>query len=200
MENTRNVWLLISGPSGVGKTTLIEEMIAHYSPRLQLVITATTRAMRPGEREGEQYFFMTRDEFKRREAAGEFLETIERHGVYYGTPVKEVRDKLEQKIDLIMHIDWRGRQHLAKLSKDLPWMARAMTSVFIKPDNLESLKIRLQRRGRNTPEEIEARLKLAEVELTRISEYDYTFTTKTYEQDFQQLNAIYLAEKSRTIA
>lgn len=191
------VWLLVSGPSGVGKTTLIEQMLGFYYPQLQPVVTATTRPIRAGEEEGKQYFFLSRAEFEKKQQAGEFLETHAMHGNWYGIPAAEVEKKLEAGSDLIMHVTWQGREKLLQLAQKEPWMTRAMTSIFVKPGSLEALKQRLERRGRNTPEEIEMRLKIAEGDLPHAQEYDYEFVSGTYDQDFQQMKAIYLAEKAR---
>mgnify|MGYP001404416150 CR=1 FL=1 len=191
------VWLLVSGPSGVGKTTLIEQMLGFYYPQLQPVVTATTRPIRAGEEEGKQYFFLTRGEFEKRQAAGEFLETHAMHGNWYGIPKNEVKKRLDAGSDLIMHVTWQGRQKLLELAKSEPWMKRAMASIFVKPESMEALKQRLERRGRNTPEEIEMRLKIAEGDLPHAESYDYEFYSGTYDQDFQQMKAIYLAEKAR---
>lgn len=196
-QTPKPVWLLISGPSGVGKTTLIEQMLGYYYPQLQPVVTATTRPIRAGEEEGKQYYFFSRQEFEKRQQAGEFLETHLMHGNWYGIPRAEAQKRLEMGGDLIMHVTWQGRQKLLELAQKEAWLKRAMVSVFVKPESLEALKLRLERRGRNSTEEIQARLKIAADDLPHAGSYDYAFFSGTYEQDFQQLKAIYLAEKAR---
>jgi guanylate kinase len=200
----RDLWLLVSGPSGVGKSTLIEQMLGVYFPKMQGavvcldgVVTATTRPMRAGEREGRPYYFLSEEEFKRKETAGEFVETIERHGAFYGTLKSEVKKRLEARHDLIMHIDWRGKQKLEEAAKREAWMKNALVSVFVMPESLEALRTRLERRGRNTFDEIQQRLKTATEDLSHAGEYDYVFTSGSYEEDLYRMKAIYAAEKIR---
>lgn len=191
-KKTEPVWLLVSGPSGVGKSTLIERMLKAFSAQLQLVVTATTRAMRPGEENGKQYYFMSREEFDERKAAGEFLETTEQYGRCYGILRAEVEKKLTAGTDLIMHVTWQGRHRLEDLARGELWMKRALTSVFIKPVSMEDLRTRIERRGRNTPEEIEARLKMAQLDTAYASECRFIITSGTLEEDFEQIKGIYL--------
>ena len=182
----KNIWLLVSGPSGVGKTTVIERMLGEFYPRLQPVVTCTTREIREGERDGVSYHFLTREEFLKKQKAGKFLETIERHGVLYGTLREEVEKKLAAGCDLITPIDWQGRRKLAVAGFSLP-----IVSVFLKPASMEELRKRLDKRGRNTPEELRARLEMAEVELSHAAEYDYEFVSTTQEKDFARVRGIY---------
>lgn len=196
-QKIQPVWLLVSGPSGVGKTTLIEQMLGFYYPQLQPVVTATTRPIRAGEEEGKQYYFLSRAEFEKRQAAGEFLETHVMHGNWYGIPRAEVQKRLEAGSDLVMHVTWQGREKLLQLAQTEIWLQRSIVSIFVKPESIEALKQRLERRGRNTPEEIETRLQIAEADMPHAASYDYEFHSGTYEQDFQQMKAIYLAEKAR---
>jgi len=195
----RPLWLLIAGPSGVGKTTLIEQMVASMQPQVQMVVTATTRAMRVGEKEGSPYYFMNDEIFNQRKEEGDFLETIERNEFRYGTLKSEIRNKLTSKRDLVMHIDWQGRRKIIEAAKENDWLNGAVISIFLKPENLDALRARLQKRGRNTPEEIEARLALAEEEIRHANEFDYSFVSTTYERDFSILKAIYTAEKVRSV-
>jgi guanylate kinase len=188
---------LISGPSGVGKTTVIEQMLSSYFPKLQPVVTTTTRRIGTGECEGKQYYFLSPEEFRAKEKAGEFLETIERHKAKYGTLRREIRDKMKGAHDLIMHIDWKGKRELEALSKREKWIRESIISVFILPKSLSALRQRLQRRGRNTPTEIRFRLREARADLRHAREYDYAFISGSYEQDLNCIKAIYLAESLR---
>lgn len=199
LANERPLWLLIAGPSGVGKTTLIEQMVASYKPKVQMVITATTRSMRVGEKEGAPYYFMSDEVFDKRQAEGDFIETIQRHNFRYGSLRSEIKNKLAAKTDLVMHVDWQGRQKIIESVADSVLMKKSVVSVFLQPESIDALRLRLQKRGRNTPEEIEARLATAAEELTHAGEFDYSFVSTTYEQDFNQLKAIYMAEKVRCL-
>jgi len=196
-DSPRRLWILISGPSGVGKTTVIEQMLSSYYPKLQPVVTATTRQIGIGEREGKQYYFLSPEAFRSKEKAGEFLETIERHKAKYGTLRREIKDKMRGSHDLIMHIDWKGKRRLEKLSRHEKWIRESIISIFIKPQNLSALRQRLQRRGRNTPAEIRFRLREAREDLHHAAEYDYVFTSGSYEQDLSRIKAIYVAESLR---
>jgi len=195
----RPLWLLIAGPSGVGKTTLIEQMVASYKPQVQMVITATTRDMRVGEKEGAPYYFMSDEVFDEREREGDFIETIQRHSFRYGSLRSEIKNKLASKTDLVMHIDWQGRQKIIDEAQKHDWMKKSIVSIFLCPESIDALRLRLQKRGRNTPEEIEARLATAEAEVGHAGEFDYSFVSSTYERDFSQLKAIYMAEKVRCL-
>ena len=197
MESQRSLWFLVSGPSGVGKTTLIAQMLYNYAPQLLPVVTATTREKRPGEEDGKQYFFLNQEEFEKREKEGKFLETIERHGARYATVKEEIKKKLEEGTDLIMHIDWQGRRHLETMARGESWLKRSIVSIFMLPESLTALKQRLEIRGRNTPEEIARRMQEAEEDLKHAQEYDYAFKSGSYDQDLQLMKAIYMAEKAR---
>ena len=191
------LWLLVSGPSGVGKSTLMERLLKEFHPQLQPVVTATTRAMRPGEENGKQYYFLSREEFENKKRAGEFLETTEQYGRGYGVLRAEVKEKLTLGKDLVMHVTWSGRQRLMALAQKEPWLQRAMVGVFLRPTSLEALRKRLEARGRNTNEEIEARLRSAEVDLAHAGEYEHVVQSGTLEEDFQRMREIYLQERGR---
>ncbi len=191
------VWLLLSGPSGVGKSTLIDQMVGFFKPALEAVVTTTTRALREGEREGAPYYFLSAEEFEKRKEQGAFVETTQRHGIGYGTLKEEIESRLLSGRDLIMQVDFFGMKEFKKLRER--WGKIRIASIFLKPQSLDALRERLQRRGRNSPEEVAARLKIAEEDLSHAGAYDYCFESGTYEQDFQRMRGIYLAEKARVM-
>jgi len=152
--------IVISGPSGAGKGTLIKSIMARM-PRLTLSISATTREKRPGERDGREYFFLERTEFQRWVKAGLFLEWAEYAGNLYGTPARAVQRNLDAGLDVILEIELKGAAQVLKIRP-------AAVMVYVMPPSLEELERRL--RGRNTESEraIKARLARAEEEMATV--------------------------------
>jgi guanylate kinase len=181
--------LVVSGPSGVGKGTLVERLLA-ARPECALSISATTRAKRPHETDGVQYHFVTREEFERRRAAGYFLETAEVHGHLYGTPRAFVEERLRQGRVVVLEVDVQGGASVRRAHGDA-------VSVFVYPPNVVSLRDRLAGRGTDAADVIERRLKNAEGELGQLSEYDYAILNDDLERAVARLTAIVDAERSR---
>ena len=164
MGATNSKLFVISGPSGAGKGTLVARVRDRRS-NLGLTVSATTRAPREGERDGVSYYFLTRDEFDRRVAAGEFVEWAEVHGNCYGTLVSEVESKLKSGASLILEIDVQGALQVKKRFPDA-------VLIFIKPPSLDTLRQRLEGRGSETPESLALRLADAADELALADRYD----------------------------
>ena len=180
---------VISGPSGAGKGTLVTRVRERRS-NLGLTVSATTRAPRKGEVDGVNYFFLTREEFDRRVANGEFVEWAEVHGNCYGTLVSEVTSKLASGSSLILEIDVQGallhdsakeisKDEMRELMRQYPQYAEGgeerfpeAVLIFIKPPSLEVLRERLVGRGTETPETIELRMANAADELALADRYD----------------------------
>jgi guanylate kinase len=155
---------VITGPSGVGKGTLIEQLLERV-PELELSISATTREPRAGEVEGRDYFFLTPEEFRRRLEAGDFLEHASYSGNYYGTLKQEVQRRLAEDRSVVLEIEVQGaRQVRDELGDDA-------VLIFIAPPDEDVLRERLEGRGTDSPEAIEQRLRTAEVELAARSEF-----------------------------
>jgi guanylate kinase len=155
---------VITGPSGVGKGTLIEQLLERV-PELELSISATTREPRPGEVDGRDYFFLTPEEFRRRLEAGDFLEHASYSGNYYGTLKEEVERRLGEGGSVVLEIEVQGaRQVRDELGDD-------SVLIFIAPPDEQVLRERLEGRGTDSPEDIEQRLRTAEVELGARSEF-----------------------------
>jgi guanylate kinase len=157
--------IIISGPSGAGKGTLVKSLLARV-PRLWCSISATTRPPRPGESEGIHYFFLSEEEFERRERAGEFLETAEVHGRRYGTLRAPVEEKIREGYRVILEIDPQGAM---QVRRNMP----QSTLVFVKAPSENELRRRLAHRGSETAEQVETRMRTAERELQLVGNYDF---------------------------
>jgi guanylate kinase len=183
--------LVVSGPSGVGKGTLVERLLAVRS-KCALSISATTRPRRPHETDGVQYYFLSRDEFERRRGAGYFLETAEVHGHLYGTPKAFVEERLRQGRVVVLEVDVQGGASVRRAHGNA-------VSVFVypPPPTVESLRERLAGRGTDAADVIERRLKNAEGELEQLSEYDYAVLNDDLERAVARLTAIVDAERLR---
>jgi guanylate kinase len=157
--------IIVSGPSGAGKGTLVKGLLARV-PRLWCSVSATTRPSRPREREGVDYFFLTPEEFERRERDGAFLETAEVHGRCYGTLRAPVEEKIREGYRVILEIDPQGAM---QVRRNMP----ESTLVFVKAPSEEELRRRLAHRGSETAEQVETRMRTAERELQLVGNYDF---------------------------
>lgn len=185
--------VIISGPSGVGKDTIIDALRARpREPGYHYVVTCTTRAPRPGEIPGISYQFLTRDAFARLRDTGELLEWAEVHGNWYGTPRAEVAQALAQGYDVILKIDVQGAQVIKGRVPDA-------LLVFVVPPSLEALFQRLRSRATETADELELRQRNAAIELARQGDYDRVVVNETGEVDrtAAEIEAIIEQEKRR---
>jgi guanylate kinase len=174
---------VITGPSGVGKGTLIEQLLERV-PELELSISATTREPRPGEVEGRDYFFLTPEEFRRRLEAGDFLEHASYSGNYYGTLKQEVERRLGEDRSVVLEIEVQGaRQVRDELGDDA-------VLIFIAPPDEDVLRERLEGRGTDSPEAIEQRLRTAEVELAARSEFPLEVVNDEVQKAASELEAL----------
>jgi len=182
---------IVSGPSGAGKDTLVDAL-RERMPRLRYSVSATTREPRPGENEGEQYFFISREEFDRRRDAGGFLEWREYNGNLYGTPRDFVERTLAEGYDLIMKPEVNGA-----LAIKAAYSEAAL--IFLLPDKFSNLRERLVARRTETTEEIARRLEIAHREVQYIREFDYIIINEQSrsEEAVRDLGAILHAEKFR---
>jgi len=185
--------LVVSGPSGSGKTTLCkrlaDEKEAHYS------ISCTTRNPRPGEIDGEDYHFLSREEFERRLAAGEFLEHAQVHGNFYGTLRSEVAAFLEQGIDVVMDIDVQGAAQVRVCEDRM--IRTAFTDLFVMPPDEAELLARLTGRNTDSEETIALRMRNALEEIGHWPDYRYRLVSATREEDFARFRALLIAERLR---
>ena len=183
--------LVVSGPSGSGKSTLMHEMIKRID-NTYFSISTTTREKRIGEVEGKDYFFISKDEFKKGIEEGNFLEWARVHDNYYGTSLKPILKELSNGKMVIFDIDVQGH----KIAKEK--FGNIITSVFVTTPSLEILKDRLGQRGTDSPESIEKRLNNAISEMTRIKEYDFLLVNDYFDKTLEDLVSIAHASKNRT--
>jgi guanylate kinase len=186
----RGLLLLVSSPSGAGKTSLSRRLVADHLD-LILSISATTRAPRPGEEEGREYFFKSREEFDAMIEAGEFLEWAEVHNQRYGTPKAPVMAALEAGKDVLFDIDWQGAE---KIATQAP---ADSVRVFVLPPSWSDLSRRLHARAQDSEEIIQLRLDRGREEITHWGAYDYVIVNKNFDRAYADLGHIYRAERMK---
>src|SRR5438067_10970973 len=187
----RGILFVVSAPSGAGKTTLCNAL--RQTPDFVYSVSCTTRAARLGEIEGEDYFFISREEFERRAAAGEFLEYANVHGHLYGTLRETVLNQINRGVDVLLDIDTQGAARIRACADAL--IGEAIADVFLMPPSLDLLEHRLIKRGTETPEQIKVRLQNAAAERKNWRDYKYTIITGSVEEDLQKFRAIMRAER-----
>ncbi len=183
--------LLVSGPSGSGKTTLCRRLANDNEARYS--ISCTTRAPRPGESHAVDYYFLSKDDFLQRQTKGDFLETAEVHGNYYGTLKSEVGRYLESGTDVVMDLDFQGAEQVRLCAE--PMIRNALVDVFIMPESDDELLQRLSGRGTDSEEVIALRMKNALEEMSQWPEYTYRLLSKTQEIDYTHFLSIVTAER-----
>ena len=187
--NKKGLLLVISGPSGVGKGTVCAEFMKKH-PECALSVSATTRAPRPGEEDGVNYFFLSEDEFRNKISNDGFLEHAVFCGNYYGTPKAEVLKKIESGIDVILEIEVQGAMQVRNHYPEGVF-------IFVTPPSLSELENRLRGRNTESDEVVSQRLIRAKEEFRFIEKYNYALLNDTVENAVERLEAIITAEKSR---
>jgi guanylate kinase len=177
---------VITGPSGVGKGTLIRGLMERL-PALQLSVSATTRSPRPGERDGVDYHFLTREEFDRRVREGDFVEHADYAGRSYGTLRSELEERVRAGTPIVLEIEVQGARQVRASVPDA-------VQVFIAPPSLEELRTRLIGRGTDDPEGVERRLRVAAEELQAQPEFGHVVVNDRLQDALEQLTAIVAAE------
>jgi guanylate kinase len=180
---------LIAAPSGAGKSSLVKELLVRDA-RLHLSISHTTRPPRPGEQDGREYHFVSREQFNAMRDAGEFLESAEVYGNGYGTSAHWIRSQLAQGNDVILEIDWQGAQQVRKLFP-------ACVDIFILPPSLETLEKRLVGRGTDTQEVIGRRLAAAREDLSHAREFEYVIINDQFSYAVDDLVAVVRSGRCR---
>jgi len=184
----RGVMLVLSSPSGAGKTTIAREVLSR-DDKISMSVSATTRPKRPGEVSGVDYHFIDKTEFNMKRNQQEFLESAKVFDNYYGTPAEPVMTALSAGTDVLFDIDWQGTQQLAEKAPD------DVVSVFILPPSRSELERRLYRRAQDTPEEVARRMSKASSELSHYAEYDYIIINNLLGESVVRVMSILMAER-----
>jgi guanylate kinase len=193
------VLLILAGPAGSGKTTLCNRLVEEV-PCFARVVTTTTRAPRPGEVDGVHYHFLTPEQFDAKIAAGEFLEWALVHGRNrYGTLASSVLDPLAAGKSLVLNIDVQGVDAFRRAARENPLLARHLATVFINVP-LAELRARMVLRAQDSEAEIANRLRTAEQELREAAKFDYQIVSRSKDEDFQALLAIWKQARARGAA
>ena len=191
-SNEEQVMVILSSPSGAGKTTITKKIQQKYH-NFKISVSHTTRKPRPNEIDGVDYFFVNEDIFLKKKINNEFYEHAKIFDNYYGTSKKSVTDILEKKNDILFDIDWQGTQQLSKF-KELK-----LIKIFLLPPNKEELKKRLIQRNQDDINIISKRLKAYDSDICHWSDYDYVIINNSLEHCFSQIEKIILSEKNKII-
>lgn len=191
--NRRGLLIILSSPSGAGKSTLAGRL-RKWDPTLSFSISATTRSPRAGEVEGEDYFFVSVDEFQRQVKDNEMLEHAQVFENYYGSPKAPVAKSVDAGHDVLFDIDWQGAQQINNSS-----LSDHVLSIFILPPSIKELHRRLVSRGQDSDEIIERRMQKSWSEISHWGSYDYVLINDDLEETERQLKTIISAERQRRI-
>jgi len=194
--NPNPLLIVLSAPSGTGKTTLCEQLL-DTRPNLTRAITCTTREPRSGEQDGVDYYFLDAGTFLKRVQAGNFLEHATVYGNSYGTLKSEVVGKLRQGKDVILAVDVQGAATIREESKDDHELGRALLTVFLTPPSMQVLEERLKKRGLDAGPVIQKRLSVARQEIGQWKHFDYLIISSSIAEDLRRMQAVLDAEKMR---
>jgi len=184
--------IIVAAPSGAGKSSLVNALLAQ-DPQVHLSISCTTRSPRPGESDGQHYYFIDEERFKQLQQSDELLEWAKVHGNYYGTPAAPIRQRLAKGQDVILEIDWQGAQQVRRLFP-------AAIGVFILPPSIEALEERLRNRGQDSDSVIARRLLAAGGEMAHVGEFQYVIINQDFNIALNNLQTIIQACRLRTPA
>jgi len=188
--------IVLSAPSGGGKTTLCQHLLAGH-PEMTRAVTCTTRAPRPGERDGVDYYFLDSAAFAQRMAEGGLLEHASVYGHCYGTPKSEVLERLRRGRDVLLNIDVQGAAAICAASAEDLNLLRALVTVFLTPASLAELEARLRKRATDTEAELQKRLGVARAEIAQWRNFQYLILSTTIAEDLRRMECIIEAERMR---
>jgi guanylate kinase len=180
---------MVVAPSGAGKSTLVNALLSQ-EPSIKLSISYTTRAPRPGEEHGREYYFTTVEDFLARRISGEFLESAEVHGNFYGTSRILISEQMKAGTDVLLEIDWQGAQ---QVKKQFPHAV----GIFILPPSIAALEDRLKKRGQDEPNVITRRLLAADGEIAHAPEFEYVIINQDFAIALSELSSIVKASRCR---
>lgn len=192
--SSKPLLIVISAPSGAGKTTVCEGLIKR-NDNIRRAVTCTTREPRKGEEHGRDYYFFSAAEFLKRVQSGHFLEHATVYGNSYGTLKSEVRGHLRKGHDVLLAIDVQGAAEVSRQAKSDPELAKSLVEIFILPPSLKELKARLTNRDSDSAAAISKRLKEARNEIRQWKHYDYVIVSDSRKSDLDRVSAIYQAER-----
>lgn len=185
----RGILIILSSPSGAGKSTLSRRVLED-DDQVVFSVSATTRSPRPGEVDGREYYFKTREEFSTLVEAGGMLEHAEVFGNFYGTPLAPVEAAISQGQDVLFDVDWQGGQQIRTSA-----LSEAVVSVFVLPPSIAELEARLQKRGQDSAEVVAGRMAQSRSEISHWAEYDYVLVNDEVDTAEANLRAILQAER-----
>jgi len=188
--NRRGIMVVLSSPSGAGKTTLTRKLLIE-NPDMAMSVSATTRQPRPGETDGEDYYFISKNKFTDMVDADEFLEYAKVFDNFYGTPRAPVEQALGDGRDVVFDIDWQGAQQLTQAAAD------DLVKIFILPPNMVELEKRLRTRAQDSDEVIAKRMSKSENEISHWPEYDYIIVNEDVDIAMEELRKIVASERMR---
>lgn len=187
----RGLAIILSSPSGAGKSTLARRLM-DWDPTLRFSVSATTRKPRPGEVDGEHYYFKSREEFEQMVDADQMLEHAEVFGNFYGSPRGPVESAMQDGRDTLFDIDWQGGQQIRRSA-----LAKDVVSIFILPPSIAALESRLRGRAQDSEEVIAGRMAQSRSEISHWAEYDYVIINNDIDEAEAQLKTILSAERAR---
>lgn len=187
----RGLLIILSSPSGAGKSTLARRLM-DWDPEIRFSVSATTRAPRPGEQDGREYYFRSRAEFEAMIAAGEMLEHAEVFGNFYGSPKGPVEAAMGEGRDTLFDIDWQGGQQVRNSA-----LGQDVVSIFVLPPSIAALEARLRGRAQDSDEVIAGRMRKSRDEISHWAEYDYVLVNDDLEATAARLQGIVAAERLR---
>jgi len=190
-ETRRGLLIILSSPSGAGKSTL-SRMLLDWDPSLRFSVSATTRGPRPGETDGREYYFKTREEFQELVDTGGMLEHAVVFENLYGSPKEPVENAVSKGIDVVFDVDWQGGQQIRASS-----MVEDVVSIFILPPSIIELERRLNARGQDSAEVVANRMSKSKDEISHWKEYEYLIVNDDLQQSFEALKAILIAERTK---